>query len=175
MRTPHTIFSKLASHAPTKMVLLFSLKQKRDVENYLKTITITLDDFSRTVYSCHLINYSHEIKKFELIPDVLKTKTPDLPKLFSEGKTKQAVGILNGVFEQRRIGAAHLLENRGAWHIFYFNQRDMAETNSNHWTFGAHVHFVNYLWSNLKKETVWGNLGQKNHPSYGEHVRFSRK
>jgi len=40
---------------------------------------------------------------------------------------------------------------------------------------GRHIHFVNYLWTNLKWEDVWLGLSQKDIPSYGTHLAFEER
>jgi|MudIll2142460700_1097286.scaffolds.fasta_scaffold39868_2 hypothetical protein len=174
MTDPFSKLIELSSHFPERIAMIFAFDRKKDLEKHLKDLVITREDLARANFSASLAGYQHQLKNFEYIPQPIKEKVPEIGRLLGTGDTKRAVGILNGVFGQRRLSFAHIFEKKEEWHIFYFDHRDILESEDNHWKYGAHIHFVNHLWANLKKEDVWDSLAGRSNKAYGLHVRFKR-
>jgi hypothetical protein len=175
MNDPIQKMVELSSHVPDMMLKLFSIERKSDLEKYLNNLVITKECLVRTILSCPIIGYHHERRHYQYVPLQLKEKTPLIPNLLKDGDTKKVVGILNSIFEERKLGTAHLFEKAEKWHVFYFDQRDVSDKTENHWECGAHVHFVNYLWANLTKDDVWNVLAQKGSRPGGIHIRFKEE
>jgi hypothetical protein len=77
------------------------------------------------------------------------------------------------------IGSVHMLTNPSGskWHCFYLTFRDVAgvpSTREHHWREGAHVHFVNYLFSpqRLTRRAVLEQLAEREHSIRGLHIRY---
>jgi hypothetical protein len=174
MNDPFEILLNLSSRFPEKIATIFAFTRKKDLERHIENIVITRDDLARASYSSDLSGYSHQLKSFEYIPQTIKDKIPDVGGLLSSGDIKKAVGITNGIFGSRRLSFAHLFEKESEWHIFYFDHRDISEDAENHWKFGAHIHFVNHLWANLKKDEVWDSLAGRSNKAYGAHIRYKK-
>jgi len=61
------------------------------------------------------------------------------------------------LFRERRYLVAHVFyvpPGLKYWHFFYFDQRDILEKN-NHWHYGPHIHFINYLWPEYTARGIW--------------------
>jgi hypothetical protein len=129
-------------------------------------------------HSCFKLGYIHEIKSFEYVPEQLKIKPGEG---FSShlkagqplvGEDLKFLNKIKGIFDQRRYSVAHIFLHPDKWHVFYFDFHDIEDRTENHWKGGSHVHFVNYLWANLKVEQVWESLAGRSNKSYGIHVRW---
>ena len=61
------------------------------------------------------------------------------------------------------------------WQFFYFDNRDL-NSYDNHFKQGAHVHLINYLWTQHSHETVWKTFND-GHPKMkgAAHIRFYRE
>jgi hypothetical protein len=161
---------------PDSIQRLFSLTRKQDIERYIHDLVLTNTEFAETVLECRRIGYQHRSQHYEYRPKDVRTKFESLPEILrkkAKGDSfKDVVGILNELNNSRTLGHTHLFESSDKWHLFCFTNRDVSEEGTNHWEKGAHVHFINFLTTNLAKETVWECLGQKGNRPTGLHIRF---
>lgn len=88
------------------------------------------------------------------------------------GSDLKLLNKIKGIFDQRRHSIAHIFDQSKKWHIFYFDYRDLEDQTQNHWKEGSHIHFVNYLWTNLAVCDVWDSLAGRKNKSYGIHIRW---
>jgi len=63
------------------------------------------------------------------------------------------------LFIERRYLMGHMFYNveLQKWHFFYFDQRD-TRNSENHWHYGSHIHFLNYLWPEYSPRSLWEAL-----------------
>lgn len=162
------------------VIELFSKNKKSDLVKYCRDITITKHEFAETVMFSELIGYYHNIRTIEYIPDHLKINKKE--DFFNKSRNKKSLTEedqkffkkISSIFQQRRYIISHLFISKDKWHIFYFDFHDIDITN-NHWKNGSHIHFVNYLWSNLNCKEVWESLGKRTNKSYGIHIRWNNE
>ena len=60
--------------------------------------------------------------------------------------------------------------NKPKWHLFFFDQNSVQGA---HWKHGGHIHFVNYLWSNLNINNDLDDFDKIENGSL--HIRFRYK
>jgi hypothetical protein len=174
MSDPFQDLLELSSRFPEKIATIFAFTEKSELKKHLKKLTITLDDLARARFAAPVGGYGHRFKNYQFVPEQIQERFGEIRRLRSGGEIGKVLGILNGVFDQRRLATAHMFETEHEWHVFYFDNRDLEEAPKSHWVHGPHVHFVNYLWSNLNREEVWASLARRANRAYGLHVRFDR-
>ena len=169
---------KSLGQVPEKLKVLLEYTKKADLERYCKNLTIKADEFAALAHSSYKIGYLHDIKTFEYVPEHLKiqpgeTFSPNLkPGQKLTGTDLKFLNKIKGIFDQRRHSIAHIFIRPERWHIFYFDFRDIEDQTENHWKGGSHIHFVNYLWANLKLGDVWDSLAGRSNKSYGLHIKW---
>jgi hypothetical protein len=152
-------------------------RKKRELRKFARQIVIIRRDFATLVWNAATIGYSHDIKSREFRPDDPNLNRPWVFHRSRDGKlTPEARRTIRGIsqiFHQRRLLTAHIFFNPQRWHIFYFDQRDMAASGQNHWEHGSHIHFVNDLWPNYDPQDVW-NLFELAETNVGGnlHIRY---
>lgn len=117
-------------------------------------------------------------------PDHLITNEKEQSALAENGigefKTKEAKKFASKsfqLFHEQRSLAAHLFytQDHRYWNLFYFDNRDLAQ-HSNHWEFGAHIHFVSDLWSGVTLDDAWSQIKSGNIKISGKlHIRYNVK
>lgn len=172
MIEPFSIIYDRSSRFPIQLKILFSLKRVKDVKAFISANTLTLEELSRAVYSAHLEGYRHSLRNIEHMPEFLQGRSDELRTHLREGNGKKVCGLIGAMFDQRKISVTHLFLKENMWHIIYFSQNDIETNERNHWKFGSHVHFVNYLWNQYTIQDVWEILSGRQHGSLGEHYRF---
>ena len=93
-------------------------------------------------------------------------------------KAKKTVNKIGATFRERRLFNAHffwLTEYPAAWHLFYFDQRDV---QGQHWVEGPHIHLLNHLTHpQIDPEDLLQKLHESERPPRmsGLHVRYLRE
>jgi len=170
-------FAHLRRPIPDYLQELLRIPKKRELRKFARQIVIIRRDFATLVWNAATIGYSHDIKSREFRPDDPNLNRPWVFHRSRDGKlTPEARRTIRGIsqiFHQRRLLTAHIFFNPQRWHIFYFDQRDMAASGQNHWEHGSHIHFVNDLWPNYDPQDVW-NLFELAETNVGGnlHIRY---
>ncbi|HGU0846748.1 TPA: hypothetical protein ACM6YQ_000780, partial [Escherichia coli] len=59
------------------------------------------------------------------------------------------------------------------WHFIFFNINELKDKN-NHWSQGAHIHLVNYLFTGVSVQGVWDDFIKYNTtPSAKLHIKYN--
>jgi hypothetical protein len=187
MSTPHlrevslgvlNPFAHLERPIPEYLQLL-SFSKKSELEKFCRSLEIDGRDFTVLISNAYKIGYAHEIKYNDFQPEHLQPTEEEVQGL---GKTENGIISIDGqrfirkisqLFKQRRYLVAHIFANAQRWHLFYFDQRDIQNVDSNHWKHGAHLHFVNDLWPNYDPNDVWALFNLADASVGGKlHIRY---
>ena len=166
------------------LLKVFGFVKKSELERYCRTLQINGDDFAALIFSCetHAIPFLHQIFYQDVIPSHLEPSDSETQALKDSPTgpltplAAKAVRKMLQTFEERRFLVAHMFytPDFSKWHFFCFDQRDLEEDRPNHWKEGAHVHFVNWLWTGQGAKSVWSRFVEENGRSGGSiHLRFS--
>lgn len=165
------------------LLKIFAFERKNDLERYCRGLTVSSEDFFELVLACESsgVPFLHEISHRDRVPTHLFPKDAEIdalkntrPGTLLAGEAAKAVNKISQAFEERRYLVGHMFQtaNHLRWHFFCFDQRDL-RLKGNHWEKGSHVHFVNWLWPNLKADSVWSNfVNDDNRPGASLHLRF---
>lgn len=159
---------EMAYESLEKLIGLFNLKKKREVERYCQKLVITSEDLSSLIlagrvgsfgpfkYACHFT---------ECRPGHLEPKQSELAALAShgvglaKGAALKAIRKMDQIFKERRLVSAHLFYERSQkyWHMFYFDQRDFTGTK-NHWKHGPHIHYAQDMFTREPLARIWSRV-----------------
>jgi len=165
------------------LMKMFSFDKKADLGRYCRDLTVSSDDFFQLVLACETScePFLHEISHRDKVPLHLVPKDSEIEALKNTpagtvltGHAAKAVSKMSHSFDDRRYLVGHMFftPDRSKWHFFCFDQRDLQMTR-NHWEKGSHVHFVNWLWPNLRADSVWSNfVKDDDRPGADIHLRF---
>ena len=165
---------------PKYITKLFEIKKKSELKKYSRTISITLKDFVSLICNCNAIGYNHQIRTKVFTPQHLILTEKDRNALGSaevgqkiEGDALTAINKMRQIFIDRKCLIAHLFHNFLYWHLFFFDQRDFEAQMENHWKEGSHIHFVNYLWTQYRINTIDDSFDDRNFSISDKlHIRF---
>ncbi len=166
---------------------LFEANSKKEVEKICSKLTITSSDMLYLVRlsEAKIIEfpYLHASKLIEETPVNVHLTKKNLETLKDNGvgslgwDAKKAVSKLYQAPLQTKRTMAHLFyrPDHRFWHLFYFDQKDTYRVR-NHWDYGPHLHYVNWLWPNLNCQDVWKSYCANAKKGIGsaEHIRFKR-
>lgn len=162
---------------------VLSFERKVDLVRYCRDLTISAEDFFKLVLACEIFGQPllHQITFKDKVPPHLVPKDSEIEALQNtpagsvvSGEAAKAVSKMSQFFVDRRYLVGHMFftPDKSRWHFFCFDQRDL-NTTGNHWEKGSHVHFVNWLWPNLKADSVWENFTAADcRPGADLHLRF---
>lgn len=161
---------------------MLEFKKKSHLKRYCDALTIWSSDFAALILNCHRHRYLHQMTEHIKEPRHLH---PRPSEWWPVGKYKpgdplepgdqQILTRLNQLLRDRRLMTAHLFTSAQRWHVFYFDQRDLAPRGENHWEHGPHVHFANGLWPHLSLAGVREQLDDPRGGIGGTfHVRFAQ-
>ena len=165
------------------LLRLFSFEKKSELERYCDDLTISSGDFVQLILDCEFTGqpFLHAITVKEDVSPELIPKNSEVEALnASEAGTTltkpaaKAVRKMIQSIKQRQYSVGHMFFTPDAtrWHFFFFAFADLEPINS-HWTFGPHVHFVNWLWPHLTAELVWSKFETEGfRPGPDIHLRF---
>jgi hypothetical protein len=157
---------------PDKLKTLLKNNKKSDVEKYSKKFTLSEIDLFLLIHNCNQINFKHESKFPEYVPDHLTITENDRSELKS-GNFKPFTKKITPLLKERRRIHVHLFQQEMIWHCFYFSYDDINTDDKNHWKYGCHLHYVSYLWQNHSKEDIWGAFDKRTTEIGGNlHIRF---
>lgn len=155
----------MADASLEKLLGLFNLSKKREVERYCQELVISSHDFASVLLAGRVAGlgpYKYACHFNESTPDHLHPKKDELAALATNGVGQlrgpalKAMRKVNQVFLDRRMLAMHLFytSSQKFWHLFYFDQRDYEDCN-NHWKHGPHIHYSQDLFTREPLSQVW--------------------
>lgn len=157
----------MANESLEKLLGLFNLSKKREVERYCQELVISSSDFASVLYAGRVADlgpYKYACHFHESTPDHLHPNKDELAALAANGvgelrgSALKAMQKVTQVFRDRRMLAMHLFytPSQKYWHLFYFDQRDHEDRN-NHWKHGPHIHYSQDIFTREPLPQVWAN------------------
>lgn len=184
MFDPYSIVNKYykdisSKEAPKYLQKLLSIEKKSELKKYCKSIIIYEEDLALLIHNSEKISYNHYRKHHEFVPSHLYPKKNELDAIGNvktgemvTGDGKKYLNKIKQVFIERRMLSVHVFQNVTKWHLFYFDQHDM-DKHRNHWKYGSHIHFVNFLWPNLDVNNLWELFNKTESSASGKlHIRY---
>jgi hypothetical protein len=165
------------------LVEMFEINKKSALERHCTKLTIYAKDFANIVLLADqgMSNYHHNKYCREIVPKDLRSTLDALPKIqfdsMSADRKSNLLKRLVQVIKVRRQLVGHMFFDKDVniWHFFYFDQRDTSK-DGNHWNYGSHVHFINFLWPNHDPVYVLKDFLDDNPKLKGSlHIRFIDK
>ena len=144
---------------PRHLADLFSITEKKNLEKYVRTITISKVDLVTLTHTSQKIGYHHFIEYGDWIPPHLKPSKEEEEAFRSSGvgrlggKAAKYVSKIANTFKERSYRVGHLFVGQQRWHLLFLELRDIKE-EKNHWVEGPHIHFTNDLCSSLGIDDV---------------------
>ncbi|WP_444893717.1 hypothetical protein ACJJIE_04630 [Microbulbifer sp. TRSA001] len=166
---------------------LFEADTKKEVDKICSALTLKTSDLIYLVKlsEAKIIEfpYLHACKYLEETPENIRFTDRNIQAIKGNGVGKlslDAKKAVNKLFQSPRFvkrTTAHMFYriDQRYWHMFFFDLKDIA-VNSNHWEYGEHIHYVSWLWPNLKCGEVWSKFCQLGKRSIGGtmHIRFEK-
>jgi hypothetical protein len=168
------------------LLTLFTFAKKADLERYCRDVVIKKRAFTSVITASdgERLPFLHLIHWTDYVGEHLKPTEKGNAAIAANGvgllqpDARKAVRKIFQLFEERRwlVGHMFFTPDVSEWHFVYFDQRDTEYERPNHWKGGPHIHFVNWLWSNLEPEAVWSEFIRNRKPPGGAlHVRYDNR
>jgi hypothetical protein len=157
---------------PDNLKTLLTVPRKGDVGKLCKQLVISQWDLFLLIHNCNQLKFRHRSRFPEFIPSHLEINDNDRSQM-KDGALEAFSKKIHSLMRERRNICVHLFERGPEWHCFYFSYRDI-KTEDNHWSQGAHVHYVSYLWPSLTKDKVWKAFDTRSTKLPGDlHIQFA--
>lgn len=157
---------------PEKLRMLLQFTRKVNAVKYCKTLELNDDDLSLLIYNCAQIGFRHKIRTRDFLPQHLQLSRDDIAHM-KKGRPKAFLKKTSGMGTERKRVMVHLFERDDQWHCFHFSWNDLACGDAAHWKYGAHIHYVSYLWSNLQNTRIMESFDKRTADIPGSmHIRF---
>jgi hypothetical protein len=164
-----------------QLLTLFTFEQKGRLKRYARNVVVHQREFVDIVLACdqgllplhHRARYHRSVPP-ELVPSVDELATLAQAKGGFKGQERRTIRRLGQFFARSYWSAGHMFYAPGLleWHFFVFDRWDQAEGRPAHWAHGRHVHFVNWLWPELRPDEVWSRFVSKGEKPAGSlHIR----
>lgn len=161
-----------AKGVPEKLIVLLQLTRKANVVKYCKRLEMDDDDLSLLIYNCGQLGFTHQIKTRDFVPQHLQLSRDDVAQM-KRGSSKAFLKKMSGMDSERKRVMVHLFDRKDEWHCLYFSWSDLQGGDAAHWRFGAHVHYVSHLWSNLQNTRLLDSFDKRTADIPGSlHIRF---
>lgn len=173
----------LESAHPEKLIRLFNIETKGELEKYCREVVVHGSDLVALILGGQagaLAPYKYACHFDQKVGLHLNPSAEELSALSQngvgllKGKAKKVISKAFQTFKERRCLAAHLFytPSHSYWYLFYFDQRDTA-SHRNHWVHGSHIHLISSHWPNLTLEGAWQQVlsGNLNFPNK-IHLRY---
>jgi hypothetical protein len=145
---------------PDKLKDLFLITRKAQAEQYSRGLVISEYDLFLLIHNCNQIRFTHRSKFKQYVPGHLKVTDTDRAEMMAGNPQSMRKKVKSGLLERRYIHV-HLFEYGSDWHCFYFSHQDIDPTDTNHWAYGCHLHYVSHLWPNFKKRHIWNKFNKR--------------
>lgn len=157
---------------PDTLKKLFLITKKAEVEQYCRNIVLSEYDLFLLIHNCSQIRFTHRSKFKQYVPKHLIVSHADRHEM-KAGKPKRILTKTHSTLLERRYIHVHLFEHGSDWHCFYFSHQDIEPVSTNHWEYGCHLHYISYLWSQLRKRWIWYKFNKRLTQISGSlHIRF---
>lgn len=134
------------------LLAIFEIADKGALQAHVAKMVLDGGDLASLILACDAesIPIGHVRVHRHFHPPHLDLTDENLQALASNGvgplskAAKKTVNKVSATFRERRLFNAHffwLAEYPREWHLFYFDQRDVA---GDHWREGSHIHLMNY-------------------------------
>jgi len=164
------------------LLTLFTFSDRRELIRYAKTVVLEGSDLAALILTCQKGNFPLQHRAFfsEHTPPHLVPTHSGREAIRANGVgplTPRAAKTMRKVFQlfrERRELAAHMFYTEGLheWHLMTFDQNDLLDGPGNHWSYGPHVHFINWLWPHRDPRHLWaGVVREGKKPSGSLHIR----
>lgn len=156
---------------PEKFISLFEISKKSEAEKYCKNLQLDEFDLFLLIHNCSQIDFSHEAKFREHIPDDVQIKDKG-KELLQNGMNKEFGRKMDNLLKFRKQSHVHYFGHNNEWHIFYFTYSDTSEHKESHWEGGPHIHYLSHLWETRTKEEVFKSFDARKISRSGFHIKF---
>jgi hypothetical protein len=139
----------------SELLDIFDITEKTKLVAHAKSAVVQSDDLANLILACSVgaIPFGHIPIFQHHHPEHLVLKDADTKALSENGvgplgpAAQKTVNKVMAMFNERRLFCGHMIwpmTHPGEWHLFYFDQRDVAE-RGNHWDQGSHIHLINWV------------------------------
>jgi len=157
---------------PEKLKTLLEIRSKSDVTKYCRTLEFSEFELFLLIHNCRQINFSHQSKFPEHIPDDLVITDNDHKNL-KKGKVR-SLRKLHSLLKFRKRSHVHLFEHEAEWHLFYYTYSEVDTGRESHWKGGTHLHYISHLWTHYAKDEILTLFDQRRSNISGyAHIKFS--
>jgi hypothetical protein len=156
---------------PEYLKSIFEYSKKSKLIAYCKRIYISEYELFLLAHNCSQIGFTHKSKFTEFVPENCNILDSDISNMKFDNP-KQLIKKFDVLLEQRKRFHVHLFEKEKEWHYFYFTYNDLQSGIHNHWEKGSHLHYVGYLWPNLRKRQIWESFDNRNIDIQSIHIRL---
>jgi hypothetical protein len=168
---------------PDGLRRLFFFEKKASLERYASSYVIHQDDLVALILECKQSGspFVHHSAFRERIPRHLVPSEADRLALSANGPgplspaARKTLGKVTKWQKDGRTLGGHMFTSAdaGMWHVMFLDEHDLTDGSESHWVGGAHIHFVNWLWSGLDLNLVWSSfIHEDRRPSAGFHIRY---
>lgn len=156
---------------PEKLKTILQFTKKSKAVAYCKRIRISEDELFLLVHNCSQIGFAHRSKFAEFVPKSREVSDSDIAEM-KQGNPRKFLNKVKRIFEERKRNHVHFFEKGKEWHCFYYSYKDMESGEKRHWKLGSHLHYVSYLWPDLRKRQVWEAFDKRNVDIQGVHIKL---
>lgn len=162
-----------AQGIPEKFKKLLEIDAKSESEKYCRKLRIDEFEFFLLIHNCNQIDFYHQSKFPEYVPDHLVITESDRENL-NQGILRPISKKISSLMQERRRIHVHLFEHGPKWHCFYYSYDDTLPDEKAHWKYGCHLHYVSYLWPKYNKDQILELFDTRKTKISGNlHIRFS--
>jgi len=158
----------MASDSLEKLLGLFNLAKKKDIERYCRDLIVSSEDLTKILLVGRVTGlgqYNYACHFDDIIPHHLHPKDAEHDALANNGvgpltgDARKAMRKIGQIFKDRSLMAVHLFytPSKKYWHMFYFDQRDYNARN-NHWKLGPHIHYSQDSFINEPLDSIWARV-----------------
>jgi hypothetical protein len=155
---------------PKKLKILIEMKRKAAVARYCRNLKFSEWELFLLTHNCSQLGFKYRSKFTEFVPSHLKVLDSDINELH-KGNSRKFMKKVDGILSERKRLHIHYLEKDNQWHCFYYTYEDI-ELENNHWKYGPHAHYINYLWPEYKKKNILKSFDKRSVDISGLHIRL---
>jgi hypothetical protein len=165
------------------LIQLLNLSKKKEVRDHCRTFVLNGSSLVGLIMAggagaldpyVYIANFKESLPSHLRPTKDQENSARNLRPGLLEGEALKFVRKAFQTFEERRLLASHLFYTSSLeyWHLFYFDQRDVDE-HTNHWKFGAHIHYISDLFTTTSLQEIWESLTTRGSPPGGSlHLRY---
>jgi hypothetical protein len=151
---------------PAGLRNLLSAHAKRDALSLARALRVTQEDLCALFFNAEQMGYVHTLITRDFVPEHLNPTNDESAAFHSDPNSdlgRRWFRKVKATFDERRCLKVHMLDRGPEWHCFYFSFDDSepAPGQKLHWQGGPHVHFINYLWGDLRRDDILSALERR--------------